>query len=134
MLIVSFTFSDGFYQQQNFYGVYSRGGGRGGFGNPGMYYGREGGNNWRERGDNRGPHRGSNNGENHLVLHCTLFCFGFVSTFCDCKKSCSTSLNGSEDQSVLICWYMLSFSILVYFKLMCFILMFSLFSCCCFLF
>nr|AFP52949.1 PL10 [Fimbriaphyllia ancora] len=54
-------YRDGFYQQQNFYGVYSRGGGRGGFGNPGMYYGREGGNNWRERGDNRGPHRGSNN-------------------------------------------------------------------------
>lgn len=56
-------YRDGFYQQSNFYGGYSnRGGGRGGFGNPGMYYGpREGGNNWRNRDDNRGSSRGSNN-------------------------------------------------------------------------
>ncbi|KAL9965710.1 hypothetical protein ACROYT_G029552 [Oculina patagonica] len=55
-------YRDGLYQQQNFYGGYSRGGGRP-YGNPGMYYGRGGGgNSWRDRGgDNRGPSRGSSN-------------------------------------------------------------------------
>ncbi|XP_015761823.1 PREDICTED: ATP-dependent RNA helicase DDX3X-like [Acropora digitifera] len=56
-------YRDGFYHQQNYFGGYPGrgGGGRGGYGNPGMYYGpREGGNNWRNK-DERGPPRGSNN-------------------------------------------------------------------------
>lgn len=58
------TLPDGFYQQQNFFGGYPpRGGGRGGYGNPGMYYGRGGGNSWRDRGDNRGPSRAPTNGK-----------------------------------------------------------------------
>ena len=62
-------FSDGFYQQPNFYGGYPpRGGGRDGFGNPGMYYGRGGGNSWRDRGDNRVPARGSGNGKSDLCI------------------------------------------------------------------
>lgn len=49
---------DGFYQQQQFYGGYPpRGGGRG-YGNPGMYYGRGGGNTWRDRGPSRAPTNG----------------------------------------------------------------------------
>ena len=56
---------DGFYQQQQqFYGGYPpRGGGRG-FGNPGMYYGRGGGNTWRDR----GPARTPTNGEDDLYF------------------------------------------------------------------
>lgn len=77
---MSVTFADGFYQQPNFYGGYPRGGGRGGFGNSGMYYGgRGGGNSWRERGDNRGPPtRGSSYGKNGLsVVH-----FGILNSIC----------------------------------------------------
>ena len=60
---------DGFYQQQQqFYGGYPpRGGGRG-YGNPGMYYGRGGGNAWRDRGDNRGPPRAPTNGKYSLYF------------------------------------------------------------------
>ena len=71
IFLLFFSAPDGFYHQQNYFGGYPGrgGGGRGGYGNPGMYYGpREGGNNWRNK-DDRGPPRGSNNGKSQEPLN-----------------------------------------------------------------
>ena len=76
--------SDGYFQQQqNYYGGYSRGGGRP-YGNQGMFYNRGGGNSWRERGDNRGPPRGSSNGKNgqFVMLLALKLWFQFWKYFC----------------------------------------------------